>query len=70
MRRAVIFTESNSTPRKEVERRGVGLDGTEGGAFLGILAELPESQMGLARGAWEGTASLLLAAGKMGRGRE
>ncbi len=53
-----------------MERRGVGLDGTEGGAFLGILAELPESQMGLARGAWEGTASLLLAAGKMGRGRE
>ncbi len=56
-----------------MQRRGVGLDGTEGSAFWGILAELPGSQTGLARGAWGGTASpnsTALAAGKMGRGRE
>ncbi len=53
--------------------KGSRLDSTEGGAFWGILAELPGSQTGLARGAWGGTASpnrSLLAAGKMGHGRE
>ncbi len=56
-----------------VQRKGVGVDGTEGGAFWGILTELPGSRTGLARGAWGGTSSpnrTLLATGKMGRGRE
>ncbi len=55
-----------------VQRRGAGLDGTEGNAFWDILAELPGSETGLARGAWGDTASpnrTLLAAGKIGRGR-
>ncbi len=56
-----------------VQWKGVGVDGTEGGAFWGILTELPGSQTGLARGAWGGMSSpnrTLLATGKMGRGRE
>ncbi len=53
--------------------KGSRVDGTEGGAFWGILTELPGSQTGLARGAWGGMSSpnrTLLATGKMGHGRE
>ncbi len=56
-----------------VQRKGVGVDGTEGGAFWGILTKLPGSRTGLARGVWGGMSSpnrTLLATGKMGRGRE
>ncbi len=54
-----------------VQRKGVGVDGTEGDAFWGILTELPGSQTGLTRGAWGGISSHTLSAtGKMGRGRE